>query len=288
LAPTPSGLLHIGNAASFVLTWLLARAHSGKILLRIDDLDRSRFRMAYLEDIFYTIDWLGIDYDEGPSGVSDFLLQYSQHRRLDLYEEALHQLQESALLYGCSCSRKRIREAAGPGQYDGYCREAGLPLETGVVWRVRMPDSCVVPYRAWGYEDCQQLNVSALMRDFVVRQRDGLPAYQVASLCDDEYWGIDMVVRGQDLLPSTGAQVWLSSYLSECGFRDTVFYHHPLLLDAGGEKLSKSAGSASLWAMRAAGLGPESVYRRVAEWLCIPEAYSASLSDMLTYMTSGR
>lgn len=280
--------MHLGNGASFVLTWLLARAHAGRILLRIDDLDRSRFREAYLEDIFRTIDWLGIDYDEGPSGVADFLTNYSQHRRRDLYEEALRALKAAGLVYGCTCSRKRIRQAASPGRYDGYCRDAGWPVTEELVWRVRLPDPCVVSFRAWGEEQLQVLSLTEEMGDFVVRQRDGMPSYQVASLCDDMYWGIDTVVRGQDLLPSTAAQVWLSAQLPASRFRETEFYHHPLLLEAGGGKLSKSAGAAALAVMREAGQGPELVYRQVSKWLGLPEASSGCLADMLAGYTSGQ
>ena len=92
IAPTPSGLLHEGNGTSFILTYALARAHQGQVVLRIDDLDAERMRLEYLDDIFRTLDWLGIDWDEGPSSVADFQLNWSQHHRLDLYQNILEKL----------------------------------------------------------------------------------------------------------------------------------------------------------------------------------------------------
>ena len=95
IAPTPSGLLHEGNGISFLLTYALARAYEGQILLRIDDLDAERMRLAYLDDIFRTLDWLGIEWDEGPSSVADFQQNWSQHHRLDLYQNALDTLKNT-------------------------------------------------------------------------------------------------------------------------------------------------------------------------------------------------
>ena len=90
IAPTPSGFLHVGNAVSFLITYCLAKSENGKLLLRIDDLDRERYRKEYLEDIFYALDWLGIQYDEGPSSVADFDKYWSQHQRLSLYDDVLN------------------------------------------------------------------------------------------------------------------------------------------------------------------------------------------------------
>lgn len=268
IAPTPSGFLHPGNGASFVIAWVLARAAGGQVLLRIDDLDRARFRMEYLDDIFFTLDWLGLDYDEGPASPQDFLDRFSQRLRTDIYHEALRQLADQGVLYACDCSRKRIREQSPGGLYSGFCRERALPLDApGAAWRVRLPDGCEARFSEWKRAELVSLNLSGCMGDFVLRQKDGSPAYQIASLCDDIHRRINFIVRGEDLLPSTGAQVLLAQWLGDEGFQNAVFFHHPLLTDDSGEKLSKSAGSTALASWRQAGESPQAVWRQAAQWL---------------------
>ncbi|MBX2927345.1 MAG: hypothetical protein KF852_05870 [Saprospiraceae bacterium] len=269
IAPTPSGYLHPGNGISFILTWILARAAGGKVLLRIDDLDRARFRQEYLDDIFYTLDWLGLDYDEGPASPQDFLDRFSQLHRLDLYREGLEVLKKQGLLYACDCSRKRIREQSENGLYDRFCRNKNINLAAPeAAWRVRLPADCIVQFQERGRTEPLVTNLSETMGDFVVRQKDGMPAYQIASLCDDAAWGINYIVRGMDLLPSTAVQLWLSQYLPEsANFAQVVFYHHPLLTGPAGDKLSKSAGAASLAAWRENGRSPRELYAQAGAWL---------------------
>jgi glutamyl/glutaminyl-tRNA synthetase len=143
LAPTPSGFLHLGNGASFVATWALARAYEGHILLRIDDLDAERMRTEYLNDVFQTLDWLGLDWDEGPFSTDDFTKNWSQHLRLDAYEKALQDLQKTGDLYVCNCSRKDIRERSTNGLYPNTCRpnrlnstETMSNYEKNTAWRI--------------------------------------------------------------------------------------------------------------------------------------------------------
>lgn len=254
-APTPSGYLHPGNGVSFLLTSQIARKAGARILLRIDDLDRARFREEYLEDVFDTLYWLSMDWDLGPRDARDFHASWSQHFRRPHYEEMLGRLRQQGLLYGCSCSRSSLRAAASDNRYPGTCRERGIPLDApGVAWRIHVPDAEEV--------DCVEdggicrLNVHQLMGDFIVRQKDGLPAYQIASLSDDILFGVDLIVRGKDLLPSTAAQLFLARCLQETAFAEATFHHHELLLDASGEKLSKSAGAGSLAAWRREGRRP--------------------------------
>ena len=271
-APTPSGFLHIGNALNFRLNWLVARQNGGKILLRIDDLDAERKRPEYIADIFESLEWLGLDWDEGPgvslseavtsshrltAMVADFEKNWSQHRRLPLYVKVLEKLRDTGLLFACRKSRRDL--APFGGHYPPEFREQNLSLDDpDVAWRIRTPLS-------FG----EDLGVGSL-QDFIVRRRDGLPAYQVASLADDLHFGITHIVRGADLEASTAAQRWLAECLGEREFLDIRFLHHPLLTDAAGEKLSKSAGAASLRAMRQGGVGAEAVWQQVsadAYWL---------------------
>lgn len=265
LAPTPSGYLHIGNACNFLLTWLWTRAENGKLLLRIDDLDRSRKRPEYVEDVFKTLEWLGIDYDEGPTGPTDFEHNWSQHLRLEAYAKALDYLKEQSLLFPCDCTRSQILAHAENGQYNGRCRERSLNFEQrNVSWRIKTESKAQAHWEdAWLGK--QAVNVSQKMTDFVVRRKDQLPAYQLASVVDDALFGVNAVVRGDDLKHSTAAQIWLSQYLPQTDLVTTNWVHHPLLQDAKGLKLSKSMGSLSIQAMRGQGASPATVYQACAD-----------------------
>ena len=228
LAPTPSGYLHTGNALNFVLNWLAARHNNGRLLLRIDDLDAERKRPAYVHDIFDSLEWLGLDWDEGPRSAADFENNWSQHQRISLYNKQLERLRDTGLLFACQKSRSDL--APYHGKYPEVFRNQGLSLDDpNVSWRIATPPDFPMP-------------------DFVVRRRDGIPAYQIASMVDDVLFGVTHAIRGLDLEPSTQAQQWLASCMGDADFLKIKFLHHPLLLDTSGEKMSKSAGSASLQA----------------------------------------
>ena len=243
IAPTPSGYLHLGNAFSFILTWLLVRKRGGVLHLRIDDLDAARRREAYIEDIFRTLDWLGMDYDEGPSGPDDFYRNHSQQHRIPAYEALLQDLRARGALFACTCSRKEIQLAAADGQYPGTCRDRGLPFDAPeTAWRIRTPENAQATWHD-AIRGPQTVFLHAAMRDFVVRRKDGIPAYQIASLSDDLAMGINCIVRGADLLDATAAQLLLADLLDRPAFAHIQWFHHPLLLDAQGHKLSKSQGA---------------------------------------------
>lgn len=276
IAPTPSGFLHAGNAWSFLIAWLCARSRGGTVHLRIDDLDTARLRPEYLDDIFASLGWLGLDWDTGPRDAADFRSRHSQTLRLAEYRSALERLAarggEGPAVFPCACSREKARQdsaAAGtPGLYAGTCRAAGIAWERAAFpgeaarpgearggelhLRARVPIEAAVRFR-----DARGGTAMAApgrdMGDFVVWQKNGLPAYQLASVVDDESLGVDFVVRGMDLLASTGAQIWLAEAIGAAGFRGAEFLHHPLLLAPEGGKLSKSAGAESLLALRARG-----------------------------------
>jgi glutamyl-tRNA synthetase len=186
--------------------------------------------------------------------------------RLERYHRMLSQLAETGKVFACNCSRADIQRGSSDGQYPGYCRDKGLPLDTpDAAWRLRTEKDDVA---AWndGILGMQRVELFNRVRDFIVRRRDGLPAYQLASVCDDEEYGINLIVRGMDLIDSTAAQLRLAAVLGLETFRSCRFYHHPLLQDESGEKLSKSAGSQSLKAMRAEGILAADLRRMAADW----------------------
>jgi glutamyl-tRNA synthetase len=258
LAPTPSGFLHLGNAFNFILNWLAANAcetgigSSATLFLRVDDLDNDRKRQAYETDLFETLNWLSLSWDDPVIYQSD---------RLGHYHEVLERLRASDLLFACQKSRKDLEPFEGG--YPSEFRNQNLSLDAlDVAWRIKTPPGFPLP-------------------DFVVRRRDGIPAYQVASFADDLQLGMTHIVRGADLADSTAAQRFLAEVLSEDKFLNIKFLHHPLILDDTGEKLSKSAGSASLKAWRENGGGPEKVFQTVAAYLSLEGDSASSLLESL-------
>lgn len=261
MAPTPSGYLHLGNAFNLILTWLAARgggeAPSPALLyLRIDDLDAERKRPEYVQDVFDTLQWLGLDFDQAP-------VFQSAAERQPFYHDLLNRLREQNLLFACRKSRRDLEPWRGG--YPEHFRDQGLDLdEPDVAWRVKTPTDFPMP-------------------DFVVRRRDGIPAYQIASLADDLEMGITHLIRGADLEASTQAQRFLAGCLGEHRFEAIRFLHHPLLLDAEGGKLSKSAGSTSLKHLRESGQSSQQVFEKLGFWLGL-EAFSAE--ELMTAIQS--
>jgi len=258
IAPTPSGFLHLGNALNFTLNWLAAKYCGGltssgstpKLYLRIDDLDSDRNRPEYVEDIFETLHWLKLDWDDDanlPAVTSPAFALGAMAGNIPHYLQILEQLRERGLLFACRKSRRDLEPF--DNVYPPEFLEQGLSLDApDVAWRIKTPPDFP-------------------LSDFIVRRRDGIPAYQVASFSDDLRYGITHIVRGADLEDSTAAQCFLAQSLSEDSFLKIKFLHHPLVLSDAGEKLSKSAGSASLKAMREAGKGPEKVFQTIGKWL---------------------
>jgi glutamyl/glutaminyl-tRNA synthetase len=265
IAPTPSGYLHLGNILSFSLTAALAKKTGATILLRIDDLDRERVMPEYVQDIFDTLNYLELPWDEGPADAAEFFGEWSQVHRLGLYREALQRLSDSGAVFACTCSRSQVLHAGPGGAYPGTCRDRGLPLTMpDTSWRLRTPETVSLTYKSYpdGVIVTRLLPVS--MRDPVVRKKDGFPAYQLTSPIDDLHFGIDLIVRGADLLASTLAQLYLSGVLGMPGLGDATFFHHALLRASSGEKLSKSAGDTSIRYLRGQGWKPAAIYGSIA------------------------
>lgn len=267
LAPTPSGYLHLGNVFNFMLTWLLVRSRNGKLHLRIDDLDASRANPIYINHIFDVLHWLKIDYDAGPKDVNDFRLHYSQQLRVTDYEQYINQLKEKGLLYVCTCSRKEIEQHWPDGIYRGLCRHKNLPFNApDAAWRMKTNPDDVITFKD-GMKGVISIPIHDTLGDFIIKRKDGIPAYQIASLADDVAMGVNLVVRGEDLLPSTAAQLWLAELLQLNHFNQTQFYHHPLLTESNGQKLSKSDGSTSIQAMRESGKKPQDILKTFCRWM---------------------
>jgi glutamyl-tRNA synthetase len=242
IAPTPSGFIHRGNAINFLLVQLIARRFGIPILLRIDDLDKERIRPEYLQDVFRSLEWLGMKWDEGPRDVDDHLKNWSQGQRMEGYLKILEALRNEGHLYGCTCTRSVL---SGSVIYPGHCRNKGIALDDPcAAWRIRVAEHARVAMRTMTGE-VRELDVPTLIGDVVLRQRSadgGRPAYQIASLADDVNFGITHIVRGDDLLPSTAIQLYIEQVLDLHDFLKTQFLHHPLVTDREGKKLSKSAG----------------------------------------------
>jgi glutamyl/glutaminyl-tRNA synthetase len=243
IAPTPSGYLHEGNAAAFLLTAALSSRYQARVLLRIDDLDEDRVRPHFIRHIFETLAALKIDWQEGPRNESELSTQWSQRHRLPFYMQALDQLREEGKVFACTCSRSSILALGGEGSYPGTCLHKALPLDTpGASWRLNTEKVLPLTVKRPGLPEWKGLLPSS-QQFFIVCRKDGIPAYHLASLVDDVHFAIDLLVRGEDLWESTLAQHYLAGRLGFFPFTEASFVHHPLLLNTEGEKLSKSSGA---------------------------------------------
>ena len=286
IAPTPSGFLHLGNVLSFAITAALAQKTGAEILLRIDDLDQARVSEQYLQDIFDTLNFLNIPWDEGPRTVAAFKAAYSQIHRMAAYNEALKILADNGMVFACTCSRKLLN-ISGNNNNACSCISKNIALTAGnVSWRLMTGNKELTVKNYNG--DMVRTTLPPGMKNFVVRKKDGYPSYQLASLVDDLYYGIDLIIRGEDLWPSTLAQHELSKALCENTFSRITFYHHPLLMETPGKKLSKSAGATSIKYFRENGKTAGQVYSLIAEMLGIHkpvadwgQLVSASFTNLL-------
>jgi glutamyl-Q tRNA(Asp) synthetase len=258
-APAPTGYLHLGHVLNAIVIWGLSPVLGGRVLLRIEDHDRQRCRPEYERALLDDLDWLGFAPDIFPS--STFRQGPCPGRQSDrdaAYREALAPLIARGLAYGCDCTRKQMEGA----RYAGLCRDRGLPLEEGVGWRVRVAagaetfdDAVRGPQRQDPAEQCG---------DLLIRDRLGNWTYQWAATTDDTVQGITLVVRGEDLLDSTGRQIHLARLLGRT--EPPLFAHHPLLMKSATQKLSTSDGDTGVRDLRAAGWSAARVIGQAA-WL---------------------
>ncbi|WP_245625156.1 tRNA glutamyl-Q(34) synthetase GluQRS [Paenibacillus stellifer] len=295
-APSPSGHIHIGNALAALMAWLQIRHQHGEFVLRMEDIDVSRCRPAFVISILDDLRWLGLDWDEGPD-IGGRFAPYTQSERLDLYEEALNRLLDDGRLYPCYCSRHDILAAAaaphglsseGP-VYPGTCRnltpeEAARRAQTktpSLRFRVQDRELDLLD----GVAGRRFINATS-GGDFIIRRADGIFSYQLAVVVDDALMGITDVLRGADLLDSTPRQLLLYEAL---GWQAPRFAHVPLLMGPDGRRLAKRHGGITLSELRTAGVTPAGV----AGWLAwaaglIPEPVEIAASDLIPHFELSR
>ena len=266
-APAPTGALHLGHVVNAVYVWGLARALGGRVLLRIEDHDRQRARPEYERAMLDDLDWLGLEPDIFPaSGFRAGPCAGRQSDRDAVYREALAPLMASGLVFGCDCSRAQQDAAAGSNtdvtsgerRYPGTCRDRGLPLVDGIGWRLRL-DAGIERFED-ALIGAQEQDPSRQCGDMLLRDRLGNWTYQCVAAIDDTVQQITLVVRGQDLLGSTGRQIRMARMLGRSD--PPVFAHHALIMKSASQKLSKSDRDSGVGDLRAAGWSPEDVIGR--------------------------
>jgi glutamyl-tRNA synthetase len=253
-APSPTGYLHIGGARTALYCWLEARRRGGQFILRVEDTDRERSTQAAIDAILKAMDWLGLDYDEGP---------IYQTQRLERYREVAEQMVEAGTAYYAYETKDELdamREAAmasgGKPRYSGAARDAALPRreDPNRVIRFRNPLDGVV---AWDYKVKGRIeSANSELDDLVILRSDGYPTYNFAVVVDDLDMRITDVVRGDDHVNNTPRQINIYRAL---GAEVPAFAHLPMILDPEGAKLSKRTGAADVMQYRDAGFLPHAL-----------------------------
>lgn len=282
-APTPSGEMHIGNAWTALLAWLQIRSVSGNFILRMEDIDRPRSNPHLSRQIVDDLYWLGLDWDEGPD-IGGPYGPYTQSERLEYYEEALQVIQAKDRLYSCFCSRSDLLSAAraphglaseGPA-YPGTCRML-TSEERSLKAKNKQPSlRFLVEAESIYFHDGiagDQLFDSSRNGDFIVKRADGIIAYQLAVVIDDEMMNITNVLRGADLLDSTPRQIQIYHAL---GLTPPTYAHVPLFIGTDGKRLAKRNRDTSLAAIRSRGIPPE----QLVGWLAWIGGLQSSLEPV--------
>lgn len=268
LAPSPTGLLHLGHASTFLTTDERALASGGTLVLRNEDLDIQRSRSEFYDAMLEDLAWLGIHWQEGPD-VGGPYGPYSQSERRPHYLGAWRTLLDAGFIYPCRCSRKDLAHAVSAPQdnddegplYPGTCRPVAgearreYASAAGTNWRFRVPDGEGVEFtdRHFGH---QRFVAGVDFGDFLVWRRDDVPSYQLACVVDDIAMRNTEVVRGADLLRSTARQILLYRAL---GAKPPEWYHCPLITDASGLRLAKRHDALAIRTLREQGKRPEDI-----------------------------
>ncbi len=250
--PSPTGYLHVGNARTAIFNWLYARRMKGKFILRIEDTDTERSTQEAIDVIFQALEWLGMDWDEGP---------YYQTKRLDIYNRYLERLIDSGHAYYCTCSpdqlaamRDKAMATGGKPKYDGTCRDKGLSKSPGAVVRFKAPlvGTTVV-------EDVIKGNIvfqNDELDDFILCRSDGIPTYNYAVVIDDISMQVNTVIRGDDHVMNTPKQIRIYQAL-DCAL--PIFGHVPMVLGTDKSRFSKRHGAVSVSAYRDMGYLPDAM-----------------------------
>jgi len=258
LAPSPTGLLHLGHARTFWIAAQRAEQRGGVLVLRNEDLDPQRSKQEFVQAMLEDLRWLGVRWDEGPDCGGPYG-PYSQSERRERYLAAWRVLRDGGFIYPCTCSRKDLAQAASaPNEddepiYPGKCRSrtdaADFSEPAGVNWRFRVPEGEAVEF-ADLHLGRQSFVAGQDFGDFVIWRRDDVPAYQLAVVVDDAEMRITEVVRGADLLKSTARQLLLYGAL---GWNPPEFYHCDLVADQAGVRLAKRHDALSIRRLREQG-----------------------------------
>ena len=251
-APSPTGYLHVGGARTALFSWLHARKHGGKYVLRIEDTDLQRSTTESINAILEAMTWLGLEYDEGP---------FYQTKRFDRYNEVIDELLEKKLAYRCNCPKERL-ETLREGQmarkekprYDGHCRGLSIEATEPHVIRFRNPDegTVVVDDQVRG----KIVFSNNELDDLIVRRTDGSPTYNLTVVVDDSDMGITDVIRGDDHVNNTPRQI---NILKALGKEPPRYAHVPMILGDDGSRLSKRHGAVSVMEYRNQGILPEAL-----------------------------
>lgn len=258
-APSPSGDLHLGNLRTAILAWAMARRGGKPFYMRVEDLDRVRPGAA--ERQLADLQAMGLDWDVSPGSAAESTegkeagVLY-QSTRLAAYERAVQRLREAGLVYECYCTRREIQEASSaphgaPGAYPGTCR--GLSEAQREERRAQRPPALRLRAERTSYtvhDDFYGL-YTGLVDDFVLVRNDGTYAYNLTSVVDDAFVGVEQIVRGDDLLPSAPRQAYLAGLL---GLPQPRYAHVPLALNEEGKRLAKRDGAVTLPQLQEAGV----------------------------------
>jgi glutamyl-tRNA synthetase len=298
LAPSPTGALHLGNARTFLVNWLLARQHGWRILLRIEDLDGPRIKPGSTQQAIEDLQWLGLDWALGP---------IFQSGQLPIYATAVEKLLRVGLAYPCICTRREVESAAsaphaedGSAIYQGTCRGRFASVQEAANFAGRPPAiRFAVPDEVIEWTDQfagpQRCDAARQLGDFVIAKADGTPAYQLAVVVDDMASNVTHIVRGDDLLDSTPRQMLLYRALAAAhGLEDRItaagalmddyprYFHLPLVVGPDGYRLAKRHGDSRLSFYRQRGVPVSRVLQLLARWCGINDAgHAPSASSLL-------
>lgn len=290
-APSPTGLIHLGNARTALVAWLSIRQQQGTFIWRTEDLDPPRILIGAEEMARNDLSWLGLDWDEGPM-IGGPYAPYQQSERRNGYEAALVNLHTAGRLFPCRLSRKDLRDLAsaphGPmtSPYPAHLRPKNLPTDWFATYQTQTTPNAALRFRVHErpvtffdrVQGSRTEQVHETVGDFVLKRKDGLFAYQLAVVVDDALMGITEVVRGADLLDSTTRQIQLIEAL---GLTPPSYAHVPLMITPAGEKFSKRDQHLTLQTLREEGIAPDQIVGYLAYSLGLQDTTSACTPSSL-------